>query len=735
VSNVVERADVMYQPDPRWFAALAEAERRNPVWVLQIDGAPVLWSSGVPAARSSTGTKAARVVFNDDNGNFLQQISIGSVLANRTFAVSFWAKLDGTYTNGAWLTISDYQQAASPQFFQPTAFWRRFVFQATVPSASTSTTLVPWFKRYAGAVSGILFWGLQAYEIPTGETWSPPYRKTTSSTNRNLFQYSESPAVSPWSVTLATVTADYADGPASAFSSDPNPLIAGALVVNSIQGNTIYPTEGKFALGSADVEIANVGDAVSKWVGTEAAGAPRWFMQPMTLYLGEASLPEDLYQPVWSGYVTDATIKSGGSFVVRGLAKQIAWDRDVMTNCGKDDGKVKVGAIAGASTLKGNSDLSTVDGFYTGWSLKFTGGAREGEIYTVTAYTAATNQFTVTPVFAGTVASNDGFGLYNYVRITGNPINIWARLMLGDFSLSGANQTDFPLTSVTGATPTGLGMRRDDLDISQIKTQRDLWVPGYVFAIDFVKATAARKIFEEQIFRMLQGYAYQSFDGLLRVRIARPTSPLETFIELIDGYLEGLASWSRLTDKIVTRVKVWGDLNPATGDYVLLSEKTSPDARYSEDRIATTKLVEIKSDGLRTSSNGVAIADAVALRILARYGTGGPEEIQAKAGPRVAFYEPGERVFVTLSECPNIQNGSMGKTAESFEIVTAAMECKALRVTLKLQGFYPSGRPGFVAGSSEATTYAAATAENKAFAYGSTTSGPFSDGGAAYIVI
>jgi hypothetical protein len=527
------------------------------------------------------------------------------------------------------------------------------------------------------------------------------------------------------------------DAGPSSFDTAAQPLIAGALDVKSIGGSRVYPTEGKYAVGELAVTIRDDAALATLWQGTERAGGSRTFRQRVTLYAGAEELEEDLYQPAWSGYIDAIETEDGcATFDVKGVSILAGWDREIMANCIQVQGSVKIRDDVGPyDSFEGNSDLSAVDGAYIGLKLKFTSGKNEGDEFDVVDYRQQLRKITISPPAENPLSENDSFTIYNFVKITGSPLNIFVRLLLGDFALTGTIQDDWPLDAVEGTTPTGLDLDPSMIDAAQIQAERDRWTLGMKLRLQWAEPEQARQCFEEQIFRILGAYPVVSVDGLLRVRMGRPAGPGAAPFEITEDLFEKIPKWSRQTDEIITRVRVYGDLNLASNKYQLFTDHETIDTRYRERGVQKTKVLEIKSRGLASDLSGQILADGMADRILGRFGTGGPEELQAEGTPRLAFLEAGEPVKVTHSKLPNLATGKKGKRGEAFEVVQNNLDPTALRPKVTLVGFSPTGRPGFIAPDDVAELYEDATDADKQYAYNSPASGNFPDDGLPYKII
>lgn len=735
------------QPSAEWYARLAQAPVVRPVYVLVADGAPARWSSALPRARAD-GAIAEQINFSTAAAGHLvyqyANLPGGGTTAGRTFVGSIWLRA-GTLSR-ARIIVGDGTNPATTQNVDLGADWRKFqvVFSAPGGAATQATLQI----GNQGTDSGTIFATKAQLEERTGvDALSTFYEKTTTAAGRkNFLVRSEELDNASWSKSSGSVivTANAAAGPASEFDAQPlYPLIAGALEVGSFSGSQIYPGEGRYALGDLQCRITDTGGLMTYWLGTERTGAPSWFLQPVTLYLGGADMTEDIYVPVWSGYVSDIDF-DGSSYVLRGYNKLTTWDRPLMRNCASVDGSVKAqSATLPTTQCDGISDLRNEDGYFVNWKLKWTSGKNEGTEHTVTAYqtfSGTVRRLTLTPAAANAIAIDDGFTLYNYVVLVGNPINIWVRLLLGDFSLVGTVQTDWPLVSVSGVTPTGLSFKAADLDGVQIQAERDLWLRDHVFALGWTEPEQAKQTFQDQIFRLLQAYPTLSADGLFRIRVARPAAPAALLFKVSDDNIDGTPEWSRDTGAVINRVKVWGDYNLASRNFQLLADSPTFDARYLATALGFERLLEIKSRGLSSAQGasaitGTTIAEALIGRIAARFGTGGPETIEVEGGPILAWLEAGERVGVSFRDLPRLASGMKGKTDEVFEVVRVQVDGKTLRSRVQLAGFYPAFRPGFIAPDTVAADYASATDADKVYAYSCPNTGNFADGGQPYMVI
>jgi hypothetical protein len=543
----------------------------------------------------------------------------------------------------------------------------------------------------------------------------------------------------PYNWSSGPVRAKAAGG--SDWDTEATPLISGALEVGNLAGTDIDPLRGKFGLSDLRVTIADIGyetvtsahrGTVTEWVATEKA-TTRILRRKATLWLGEASMHEDEYEEIYTGLVDDWDLKRNGAvYEVRLRSLLKGWERDIMTEADNVEGTTV--ARLSDTLLRGNRDLSSTDDTYNNWTLVFTSGADEDSSYVISDYGALTRLITLSGGGSSTYAIGDAFKLFLLNEIVGNPVNIWVRILVNDFALAGSIQTNYPITSVTG-TPAGLDYSLSDIDEDAVKTERDRWFPTVVYDLKWVKQEKANKTFNEQIFRVLGAYPLVTPDGKFSIRAARPQIPPTTPLEIVNTDVEGVPDMGRDEESIINTVTIEGDWNEATDTYQELVVRTTPDARYTEDELQETRDLNIQSRGLSSAQNGVSLATALADRILARYGKGGPEVLSLQMGPLGALLEAGERVLLTHPQLPNLQTGIRGKVEEPFEVTRVSGDMQRGRSDVSVTQYYVGGRPGFIAPTGTTASYGSATVDDKQYAYVSPNSGNFADDGAPYVRI
>src|SRR5205814_7198479 len=101
------------------------------------------------------------------------------------------------------------------------------------------------------------------------------------------------------------------------------------------------------------------------------------------------------------------------------LAMGSGGSADVQT--GGVTGAVATGTSATQFAASASTSLSAADGFYVGSKLRFTSGARNGEVQIVTGYVGATRTFTFATGFSGTPQANDAFSIDGTLTLVNDP--------------------------------------------------------------------------------------------------------------------------------------------------------------------------------------------------------------------------------------------------------------------------------------------------------------------------
>ena len=329
----------------------------------------------------------------------------------------------------------------------------------------------------------------------------------------------------------------------------------------------------------------------------------------------------------------------------------------------------------------------------------------------------------------------------NEVKIKGNPINIWVRIMVNNFATSGKGSliANYPIDSVTG-NPTGLGYIIQDLDETDIQNERDIWMPNTTVEYQWRDPIDGKAWMEEQFFQ-LWGFPITK-RGSIRtktsLRLFHPIQPPATPIQWNNKKLIGFPDWERRYDQLLNRVKIYGDWDPDAADpddeWTELANEETPNSAFTETAISETYFLEFKSKGLRTSENGVTIATAMAQRILSRYGHGGPEKISGNVKFTELDIEPMDLIALTIDALPDYMTyRADGKVEELFEVVGIAPNFKKASIKVELLKSYRK-RAAFIHATNSPADYTAASEEEKYYAYISDSDGKMSNGDDGYYI-
>jgi len=717
------------------------------VFVLVVDGAPARWSSGFVSPRvEATATGETLNFTTAASGHFLRQgMSGGSFNSEtRTYGASIWLKA-GTVRRVN-LQLTNNSTASTLTTFYLTDDWREYFI--SVSGSFNGSSLYPVFSILnVGTDSGTVYIAKGQVEDCTAKgAFRTLYEATTSSVGRrNILLQSETIGTSPWTVSsgAVTITANTVSGPSSLFHTNLTPMLPGSLDVMEWGGSQSNLLEGSYSIGEMKVRLLDTARMATLWQGTELVGGTgRWLGQRAELYLGEAELTEDEYALVGSGYVSEVSL-DGGTYEVSMLSRIWALDTEVMTNCWSVDCKVSDDLDDTVAPFQNfdvvGDELKAKQNYYNGVKLKFTSGKNNGSPEsTISQYNVSgfRKSIVLTATANKMIKQGDELTIYNYVRMVGNPINIMMRILIDDFATAGTIQSNFPLTSISGVTPTGLSaFSIADFDVAGIQAMRDTWSKDTVFDITFPEPISAREFIEKQIMQLLGGFLVESLDGIFSLLISRPSKPASGAVTIQDQHTQGLPQWLRDTANIVTKITVQGNYNAATNKYSDLVTAESWDTRYYATNLNISRSLEISSMGLIDAYDGEMLATITIGAIMSRYGTGGPERITIKGGPILMFLKAGEKVYVSLTNVPSIAAGVMGKASEIFEVVSVKTSGSPLLTTLVLQGYTTSWRPAFIAPDADHADYVNATAtekQNDAYLYDSGTT--FSDSLPPYVV-
>lgn len=331
-----------------------------------------------------------------------------------------------------------------------------------------------------------------------------------------------------------------------------------------------------------------------------------------------------------------------------------------------------------------------------------------------------------TRVTALAQATAVGFKVYEDASVTrcwileGHPVNILARLLLGDFATSGAIQTDFPLSAVNGAwtASDGFGIPSTFIDVDQIKAERDEYLSGYTgrLVVTRVEDGGASHLAD-----FLRGFGFLFFrrSGKLAFRGYHLPIPDTISPQTVDADAAHDWEFQRAFDSVATKVIVRGNRVGSSSRTIL--EKTDDEALAALGTFETT----IDSPWLWTDQDASRWAETIAARWLVRFARG-HSVILARADQRKALIEPGDAVNVSHPEMPDTSTGAALEDAPC-EVIASAPILRDGELELELWR-YAHVSAGLVAPESQPDWSAATAAQRLRYAFISDEQGRNPDG-------
>jgi len=310
---------------------------------------------------------------------------------------------------------------------------------------------------------------------------------------------------------------------------------------------------------------------------------------------------------------------------------------------------------------------------------------------------------------------NDIFTRAPFVR--GNIINIFYALLTGTFeriyepATSTAASTDFSLVDFWN-TPQGLGIAPGDIDTAGLQFTRDALYAN--FDVDFLwrDAVKARQFFQAQMF-LLGFFPFVTSDGKISVRAFVPPGPeVASPVTLLRQDMVKVPKWKRLIDHHFNRVIVRGDVPVASAQGY--SDLATREDTGDQTDTGEVGIVEINSAGLRTSLNGVALAQEIAARHLRRW-VGPPIQIDAETILTKRDLQVGNVPEITDPDLPDTAIGAVGLGARLMEVTRVSVNFMRGVVDVELfdhsfgrlwSWIAPNGTPAYASASATQRRYA-----------------------------
>lgn len=251
--------------------------------------------------------------------------------------------------------------------------------------------------------------------------------------------------------------------------------------------------------------------------------------------------------------------------------------------------------------------------------------------------------------------------------IVGNFVNIYFAVLTGDF----ANGT-FPLDSVTGATPTGLGIADTDINQAGLVAERDDWAYYITMRFEFRKPEKAKTFFEKELFRIF-GYPVVETDGRLSFRMYHAPHPADPIKALGEAKIVNLKDVVQRWDLHLNKIEIQGDFDPDTGNFdtVLASFEDTQDQADSKE--VRERIFQQK--GLHSDLEGETIARIWLERLLQRVRRP-PLAIPVEIDFTTRDLQAGDVAEFSHDEVPDTTLGSIGVASKRVEITAVATNFK-----------------------------------------------------------
>ena len=248
--------------------------------------------------------------------------------------------------------------------------------------------------------------------------------------------------------------------------------------------------------------------------------------------------------------------------------------------------------------------------------------------------------------------------------IVGNFVNIYFALLTGDF----ANGT-FPLDSVTGATPTGLGVAASDINQAGLVAERDIWAYYITMRFEFRAPTKAKTFFEKELFAIF-GYPIVETDGRLSFRMYHAPHPADPIKTLGEAKIVDMDAIKQRWDLHLNKIEIQGDFDPDTGNFdtVLASFEDTQD--QTDTKQVRERIFQLK--GLRSDLNGATIARIWMERLLQRVQRP-PLAIPVETDFTIRDLQAGEVAEFSHDEVPDTALGTIGIVSKRVEITSVAV--------------------------------------------------------------
>lgn len=245
------------------------------------------------------------------------------------------------------------------------------------------------------------------------------------------------------------------------------------------------------------------------------------------------------------------------------------------------------------------------------------------------------------------------------VYLAGNPINILLGLLTSTGSGTNGSYDWYDAEN-------GIGLDESAINVSNIETQRDHWLPGERWSMTITNPIVAKRFLEDEFFAICNIYPIVKGDGTFDIRVYHGPIPSEDWQGFDEGVIIGQPRWDQNLSEMVNEVQVKYDHDATNDEYD--TEEWHIDAESFAARGPGKRALKLESKGIRTSLAGSAFITRRAEKVFDRYAVP-PPKLRLKTFFSRHLSEVGDIVPVSHTKIPNLNTGSRGVSSHWMEVI------------------------------------------------------------------